>query len=134
MLLQLTFALMLILSCAYAAYAGGAPGRYCALLFTGASLLTMAPTQYSNWQSTTLGVLWIDLLCFLCLAVLAMTYHRGWLIWCAGLQLAGIATHLATIIAPDFSPMVYQALTEFWSLPILVVMVAGIMQDQRVTS
>ena len=27
--------------------------------------------------------------------------------------------------------MVYQALTEFWSLPILVVMVAGIMQDQR---
>ena len=30
--------------------------------------------------------------------------------------------------------MVYQALTEFWSLPILIVMVAGIMQDQRVTS
>ncbi|NJM50854.1 MAG: hypothetical protein HC843_08205 [Sphingomonadales bacterium] len=61
-----------------------------------------------------------------------MRINRGWLIWCAGLQLAALITHFATVVAPDFSPVVYQALIEFWSIPILLVMVAGIMLDRRV--
>lgn len=131
MLLQITFGLMLIISCIYAAYAGGKAGRYCALLFFGAALLTMIPNEHSRFQSTVMLVLGIDFLCFFSLALLAMHFRHGWLIWCAGLQLAGLATHLATIVAPNFSPIVYQALNEFWSIPILLVMVAGITLNRQ---
>ncbi|MFC4291234.1 hypothetical protein ACFOWX_02275 [Sphingorhabdus arenilitoris] len=79
-----------------------------------------------------MAIFWIDLLCFLCLLYLAMRFNRGWLIWCAGLQLAALVTHFATVVAPNYSPVVYQALIEFWSVPILLVMVAGIMLDQKV--
>jgi hypothetical protein len=126
MLLQITFGLMLIVSCCYAAYAGGQAGRYCALLFFGAAILSMIPNEQSRFQSTVLFVFGIDFLCLTSLVILAMHYRHGWLIWCAGLQLAGLATHFATIVAPHFSPIVYQALHEFWSIPILLVMVAGI--------
>lgn len=122
---------MLILSCGYAAFAGGKAGRFSAVLFLSAAFLSMIPTEYTRFQSTVMLVLGIDLLCFLCLLTLAMYYRHGWLIWCAGLQLAGLTTHLATIVAPNFSPLAYQALSEFWSIPILLVMVAGIMLNRQ---
>jgi hypothetical protein len=126
MFLGIAFACMLVTACAYAAYFGGAAGRYCAILFIG-------PTQYFDFHNTSAVLLGIDFLCFVILTLLALIYLRRWLIWCAGFQLACVTTHFGTIIAPHFSPMAYQALTQFWSLPILIVMVAGIMKDQRIS-
>ena len=123
--------MMLFSSCAYAALAGGKAGFYCAFLFLAAAFLSMIPLEYDHWQSTDIYVLGIDFLCFLCLTLLSMTYNRCWLIWCAGLQLSGLATHTATIFAPAYSPLVYQALSEFWSIPILLVMVFGIALDRK---
>lgn len=131
MLLLITYNILLFICCGYALVAGEKAGQYCALLFISASFLTGLPGDFADWQATVLGVFGIDLLCFLFLLLLAMRFNRGWLIWAAGLQLAGVTTHLSTIVAPDFSPVAYQMVTGFWSIPILLVMVAGIAYDQK---
>jgi hypothetical protein len=133
MFLGIAFACMLVTACAYAAYFGGAAGRYCAALFIGASIISIFPTRYYDFTNTSAVLLGIDFLCFVILTLLAFIYLRRWLIWCAGFQLACVTTHFGTIVAPHFSPMAYQALIQFWSLPILLVMVAGIMKDQRIS-
>lgn len=131
MLLLIAYNILLFTCCGYALVAGGQAGRYCAIMFIGASFLTAFPGEVLQWETTSLGVFGIDLLCFFFLVVLALRFNRGWLIWGAGLQLAGVATHISTIAAPDFSPVAYQMLSAFWSIPLLLVMVAGIFYDRK---
>ena len=46
-------------------------------------------------------------------------------------QLLTVATHLATILAPDYLPKIYSAIATFWAVPLLLSMVAGVYLDHR---
>lgn len=101
-----------------------------AVIFILATALSDIAARYNpDWASTSFGVLWVDTGCLGGLAILALRSNRYWPIWALGFQTAAVATHMATIIAPDIVPKAYQAVAAFWSIPILVAMVTGTTLD-----
>ncbi len=131
MLTIFLFLIILFGSCGYAAIAGHTAGRLTAVLLIAASFLTPMLDTAMTWQSTVFSALTADIFVFLMLWLLAINFNRWWLIWCAGLQLASVLIHAATFVSIIFEPLVYQFFAEFWSIPILLVMAIGILQDNR---
>lgn len=127
------FTILLFASCGYAFVAGGKDGRRISLLIIAAALLSIPASLLDRaWSHTQIPVLGVDILLLLGLAYFAVHSHRFWPIWVCGLHLGSVATHLATIaMALQLKPMLYFAMQSFWSLPLLLVMVAGIMLDRR---
>lgn len=127
---QVGFAIALLLCIAYASLLGGRTGRVGSLIFVAASVLTGLATLIDpSWASTSYAIFAVDSGCLLALAALAIHSNRFWPIWAVGFQTVAIATHIATMWIPDFTPKAYQALLSIWSIPILWVMVAGTRKD-----
>ncbi|QNQ11484.1 hypothetical protein [Sphingomonas alpina] len=127
------FTILLFASCGYACIAGGKDGRWISLFIIAAALLSI-PASYleQSWAHTQLPVLGVDLLLLGALVAVSLRSRYFWPLWMTGFHLGSIATHLATIAAPvQLKPMLYFAMQSFWSLPMLLVMVAGIMFDRR---
>ncbi len=129
MLIVILYLLILFGSCGYALIAGQMAGRLTAMLFIAASFLMPLVDTAMTWQTTVPAAFVVDGLVFLALWLLAISFNRWWLIWCAGLQLVTVATHISTIVSPVFTPLVYQSIAQFWSIPILLVMAFGIARD-----
>lgn len=128
--LQIVFTIMLMACAAYASILGGRTGRAGSAIFIAATLLSNIAARFNPyWASTSFGVLWVDTGCLLGLLVLTLRSDRYWPIWALGFQSVAVATHLATIVAPDIVPRAYQAMAAFWSIPILVAMVTGTTLD-----
>jgi hypothetical protein len=62
---------------------------------------------------------------------LAMTSRRHFPLWLTGFQLVAVTTHLATMIAPSFTPPAYRAMEGLWAIPITISLVLGILLDTR---
>ncbi len=114
------------LGCIYVFSASQQYGRYAALLIAGSALVFWAFGRDLDWNETALVILWTDLLVAAAFGGLVIKSQLKWLVHCGGLQLAKIATHLATIITPDFSPALYHALLETWMILILACSVWGV--------
>jgi hypothetical protein len=128
--LQIVFTVLLLACSLYACIWGGRTGRMGSAIFIMATVLSNIAARFNpGWASTSFGVLWVDAGCFGGLAVLALRSNRYWPIWALGFQTITVATHLATIIAPDIVPRAYQAIAAFWSIPILGAMVTGTTLD-----
>jgi hypothetical protein len=65
------------------------------------------------------------------LLLIALRSSSYWPLWMVAFHLVSVTTHVATIAQPQLSPLIYFALQSFWSLPLLLVMVAGIRLDRR---
>jgi peptidoglycan/LPS O-acetylase OafA/YrhL len=129
---KFAFATVLLLSCLYAAWRGGNAGRIGALIFLTASILTIpAANQNPAWTTRMVYVWAVDLGCLIALMILAFNSRRYWPIWATGFQFASIATHGAITIYPNGPPVVYMGLESFWSIPILLVMLAGTRLDHK---
>jgi hypothetical protein len=129
--LEIIFVLLLIVCGAYASIWGGRTGRAGAAIFLCATILSsVAATANPDWTSTSYGVFSVDAGCMLALCLLALASDRYWPIWAFGFQIVAVATHIATMWAPDIVPKAYQAILAFWSIPILAVMVIGTKLDQ----
>lgn len=127
---QIGYAAALMLCIAYASLLGGRTGRAGSLIVVLASVLTgFASTLDPTWADTSYAIFAVDSSCLLALATLAIRSSRFWPIWAAGFQTVAVATHIATMLIPDFTPKAYHALLSFWSIPILWVMVAGTRKD-----
>lgn len=130
--MPILFTILLFASCGYAWLAGGKDGRWVTAMLISAALLTIPASQIDHsWSRTQLPVLAVDLLLLIGLGIVAARTRVFWPIWLAGLHLANVLTHAATIALPSWRPEVYYAMQSFWSVPELVLMVAGIMLDQR---
>lgn len=128
----LLFTILLFASCVYACIAGGKDGRWVSLLVVSAALLSM-PASYLDygWSRVQLPVLAVDLLLLAGLFIIALRSRRFWPLWVTAFHLLSISTHVARFAEPDLPPLIYFALQSFWSLPLLLAMVAGIMLDRR---
>jgi hypothetical protein len=116
----------------FAAIFGGKTGKVAAVIFFAANSMSIWATSISpDWQGTSYAMMLVDSLCFFALMALAMTSNRYWPIWALGLQLISVLTHVATIIDPTIFPGIYDSLSGFWSIPILLVMVWGTVLDRK---
>lgn len=125
------YLVLLAISCGYASIFGGRTGKAGAAIFVAASFLTLfAATRDPSFLTASVGVLLVDITCLLALLLLAMNSNRHWPIWAMGFQIAAVISHIGTVLAPGILPKAYYALITFWSIPILVVMVAGTTLDR----
>ncbi len=130
--LYLLYNLLLIGSTVFAAIFGGKTGKIGAVIFWVATFMSAwATTLNPEWRGTSYAMMAVDSLCLLALLLLAFASNRYWPIWATGLQLIAVITHVATIIDPKIVPGIYDSLSGFWSIPILLVMVSGTMLDRN---
>jgi hypothetical protein len=126
------FSVLLVGSCAYAWTAGGSEGRWIVAMLVAAAVLSVPASHLDHgWTRTQLPVLAIDLMLLAGLATMAMQSRSYWPLWMVAFHLISVTTHVATVAQPALKPLIYFALQSFWSLPLLLAMVAGIMFDRR---
>jgi hypothetical protein len=129
---QIIYAAIMALGCLYIFSASQQTGRYAAMLIAGSALVFWALGLGLDWKETAQAILWADLLVGAAFGALVVRSQLNWLVHCGGLQLAKIATHLATIITPNYSPALYQALLETWMILILASAAWGVwLQRQK---
>ena len=124
-------------ACAYALLLGGWEGRATTLIVLLASLATMAVNRWTSlhhrddfWASTNQLVMMVDLATFLAMYAVASLSDRWWPVWVAAFQFNSVVAHIATIIDPAFSALLYQGYEGLWAIPLLFVMALGIHRDR----
>lgn len=122
------------LSWAYALRNGGWLAAWAFILFLGAMAGTSFSAPASSAKDLWVGVNWplfvTDTVYFIGLLFLMLFSRRYWPIWAAGFQLACVLSHVPSMLDPGINPRLYRMLESVWMLPMLVTMVAGIMQDR----
>lgn len=119
-------------ACAYAVVLGGWEGRWTAGIFIAASVASYAVNRwlYVFWHKTNLSMFFVDVVALLAFYLIAARSRHWWPLWVVAFQLNTVASHLATMISPDFSNAVYRGYGGLWAIPCLLVMVYGIWRDR----
>lgn len=126
-LLQFTYLFALISSCGYAWHVGGRDERQGVIIIILGSVLSLpaASLDPRGWHAAELAVAAIDIAMLGCFLYLALRSDRFWPLWISGVLLAGILTHLMTLIGPELVPPSYALLQGFWAYPVLLIIVLG---------
>ncbi len=131
-MIPIIFWLLALLSCGFVWLHGEAEGRRAVGLFLAATLLTWAAqTIDTEWRQTHWPLMAVDTAYLVAAYLFALRSNRYWPLWITAFQLLTVATHFATIIAPDYLPKIYSAIATFWVVPLLLSMVAGVYLDHR---
>jgi hypothetical protein len=123
---------MIVGACAYAVALGGWEGKWTAGIFVLASAASYAVNRWLHifWHKTYLSMFLVDFLAMLAFYVIAAKSRHWWPVWVVAFQLNTVASHLATMISPDFSNAVYRGYGGLWAIPCALVMVYGIWRDR----
>jgi hypothetical protein len=131
-IIGLLFWLLALLCCGHAIAFGGRDGRWAAALIIAAAVLTAPAILLGRaWGATELTILAVDLALLAGFYSLMLSSRRFWPIWMTGFHLVAVTTHLATALAPGFTPAIYRALESMWSIPVLLSLVIGVELDRR---
>lgn len=127
------FNLLLLGSCGYAAWRGGAPERIAAAIFaTAAALTAIVVSPYaSRFRHVEHGLVAVDIAVFAAFFALSLASERFWPLWMAALQLIEVGTHLTRLIAPDLIPRAYSEIVSFWGYPMLVLLAIATRRHRR---
>jgi hypothetical protein len=127
------FDLVLLISCAFAGWKGGAPERIAAItLFLGDILSVAAVLLHpGRYRHEEYGLFAVDLLVLLVLVTLVFRSTRWWPLCLAGLQLDGALVHLIHLAAPQTVPIVYLNATALWAYPMVAFLVTGTWRHHR---
>ena len=119
--------------CTYAWWRGGADERIVALTClagTAATLLVISPLR-QRYAGVEEGLLLVDLAVLAGFITVALRSKRFWPLWVAGLQLTTSLGHVLKGIDQDLLPRAYGAALQFWSYPILIILVVGTYRRHR---
>lgn len=133
MALNYVFIGLLVATCLYAWWKGGAPERIGAAIFaTGCFLTTvLANAPPLRWRSVEWGVLLVDAVGFAAFFALSLRANRFWTLWVTGLLGVGVIGHLAKLLGAGVLPWAYAVVLSIWSYPILALIAIGAWQHQR---
>jgi hypothetical protein len=124
---------MLFVVCAYAWCRGGRDERIVALtclVGTAATLLVISPLR-QRYAGVEEGLLLVDLAVLAGFIAVALRSRRFWPLWIAGLQLTTSIGHILKAVDQDLLPRAYGAALQFWSYPILIILVIGTYRRHR---
>ena len=129
----LIFIPLLAAVCIYAWFRGGSDERIVAatcLAGTLATLLAISPL-HQRYSGVEEGLMLVDLAVLAGFIVVALRSDRFWPLWVAGLQLTTSIGHLLKGIDQELLPRAYGAALQFWSYPILLILVVGTYRRHR---
>lgn len=124
---------LLLAICLYAWWRGGADERIVALTClagTVATLLVVSPLR-QRYASLEEGLLLVDLAVLAGFITVALRSNRFWPLWVAGLQLTTSIGHVLKGVDQDLLPKAYGAALQFWSYPILIILLVGTYRQHR---
>lgn len=127
------FGPLLLAVCAYAIWRGGRDERIIAatcLAGTAATMFVISPLQ-QRYAGVEEGLLLVDLAVLAGFITVALRSKRFWPLWVAGLQLTTSIGHLLKGIDQDLLPQAYGAALQFWSYPILLILLIGTHRRHR---
>lgn len=127
------FGPLLLAVCVYAWWRGGTDERSVAatcLAGTIATLLAVSPL-HKRYAGVEEGLLFVDLAVLAGFIVVALRSKRFWPLWVAGLQLTTFIGHILKGIDQELLPRAYGAALQFWSYPILVIVLVGTYRHHR---
>jgi hypothetical protein len=124
---------LLIGSCGYAIWRGGAPERIvgAALLIAALATSLVLSELRVRFFHVELGALVVDSILFMVLAIVAMRADRRWPMLLAGLQLGTIAMHLLKFWHSDIIRVVYAFTIAAGSYPMIAALAVGTWRHQR---
>lgn len=132
MLVALSFWVLSLACCGFAALFGGRSGRAIALIYLVAVAATSLATRDPKaWADPHLPALAVDLALLGALLWIALRSDRWFPVWFTGFHLVAVVSHLASILAPGFAPKLYFLLQSMWSVPMLLTLVIGIVLDRQ---
>lgn len=126
-----SFAVLMLVSCGYSVLAGGRDGRAAVAMLLSAALLTPMITGFTH-DRWVLAM--VDTALFAGLIALAIRSNHYWPLWLAGLHGAAMAAQIVSHLNPELPGNIYHAVVAFWSIPMQVVIVVGILLDRRTAS
>ena len=129
----LVFGPMLVAVCLYAWWRGGPDERTVAatcLGGTAATMLVISPLQ-QRYAGVEEGLLLVDLAVLAGFITVALRSKRFWPLWVAGLQLTTSIGHVLKGVDQDLLPRAYGAALQFWSYPILIILLIGTYRRHR---
>ena len=127
------FGPLLLAVCVYAWWRGGSDERSIAvtcLAGTMATMLAVSPL-HKRYSGVEEGLLLVDLAVLAAFIVVALRSKRFWPLWVAGLQLTTFVGHVLKGIDQELLPRAYGAALQFWSYPILVIVLVGTYRHHR---
>ncbi len=132
MLILVLFWVMTLAACAYAVLLGAWEGKWAALLILSASAITLVSELVLrlNWHGTNVLMFAVDLALFGGFYAIAAKSRRWWPIWIAAFQLNSVVAHVATLLSPAFSHLIYHGYEGLWAFPGQIIMVFGIYRDR----
>lgn len=117
--LQITLIAANVIGFSLLLWKGRLDDRLAVLVLTLTQIGSFALTEVT-WNGMRVGLLSMDLLCFLLLWVLAERAGRWWLVLVAGFQLIGLLGHFAPFLAQE--RLAWALITLLWGVWILVSM------------
>lgn len=102
------------------------------ILAIGASAALTAVCHLLFAEPVAIVLVWIiDLALLAILVRYSLFTQRHWPIWFAGFHAAGLLFGVSALLFPSEERMTLLLISGFWAIPALLVMVAGLLTDQR---
>lgn len=120
-------------ACGYALFRGRTDARIVGAVFLIGNFATLMlrSTSMAAYSTFELDVFLIDVACLIAFTYAAMISDRFWPLWVAGLQLTTSFGHILKAANSHLVALAYAASLQFWSYPILLILVVGVWRSQR---
>lgn len=132
-LIVVAFNLLLLSSCMYAFWRGGAPERLTALAFllAAAGTLLLHLPRTTEFDDLEVGVLLVDAALLAFLVGLSVRANRYWPLWVTAIHISTLAVHLAKALNPALVWPVYATAASVASIPMILILWIGTMRHQQ---
>lgn len=130
----LVFNLVLLATCGYALFAGGAPERWTATVFVTGALATFAvPDFYPSgpYRQVEPILLAIDAVMLCALVVVALRADRYWPLYVSALHLITLAIHGVKAVDPSLVPWMYAGASGKIAYPMLLMLAFGALRHRQ---
>jgi len=121
------FLILLLGTCGYALWRGGAPERIAAgamLAATAGSAIFRSEVD-TRFLDVEVGLFIIDLLLLAILFAVMLRADRGWPILVSALHLCTVGAHVVRLIDPEMIRVTYVVMATAWSWPMVIALGIG---------
>ena len=125
------FCILMLGSCGYAIWRGGAPERITGWLLIGATVLSFAVGRPAHYGHLEVGVFVIDVALLIALVIVALKADRMWPIALAALHLDSTAAHILKLFDAEVIRVTYAVMIIMWAYPMQVILAIGTLRHQR---